>query len=159
MVVVDALNVSPCECAALGRSKILHCMEAERGEVGYASHHLAMPAGTESVCGISHDGHSTNRFLNISLRREECFLAVCDVEYAVVVARNTSQINRNNSFCLLVDCVSQFVIVHLKRVFLSVDQYQFCSYVADYACRCRVSIGGSDYFIVRTNTQHPQRHL
>ena len=49
----------PSDSTTFSRSKVLHCMERERTEIGNLSSHLTMPLATESMSAVSTNSYTT----------------------------------------------------------------------------------------------------
>ena len=134
-------------------------MERERREVGNCSHHLSLARSTKGMSSITADSNTSKHFLQVCLRSKDVFLAFHDAKQSVVVARNTSQVNRNNCLSIRSDSLLYSLIVHLKTILLYIHKHQLGTHMLHNRSTCSIGISRHNYLVALTNTQQSQRHL
>ena len=150
-LVINSVDVSPDNCSAFCCGKVLNSMEGKCSKVSDFAAHFSVTSCTKCMCCIRYDCNSSQSLLDFIVRwSEERFFLFDNLENSVIVTDNTSNINRNHCLCLFGNCCFQCIVVHLIAVFLTIDQYQFCSNMADNACRCGIGVRTGDNLIPRT---------
>ena len=152
-------NRSPGQTSALAGGKVLDRVEGKRREVGDVADHLPVPLGSEGVRGIRHHGDPAERLLNRACGTELPFRVFNDRIDPVVIAGHAAEVDRNDRFGLIGDRVCNRVVVHLKTVFLYVDDLQGRADVADDRSRGGIGIGRNDHLVPGTDPHRAERHL
>ena len=111
------------------------------------------------MSGITANGNTAKHFLQVSLRSEDVFLAFHDAKQPVVVARNTSQINRNDSLRFWRYSSLNSLIIHFKAIFLYINKNKRSPHVLHNRSTCCVSISRHNHLVTFTHTQQAQSHF
>ena len=134
-------------------------MEAETRKVSNRTDHSAVPFCTESMCIISQNCHPANGGLKFAFRAEKILLSRDDIENSVIIAGNSGKINRNNCLGVFGDRIFKGIVVHLKTIFLRINQNDFGTNVVDHRCRSGIGIRRRDDLISGAYAQQAQSHL
>ena len=97
--------------------------------------------------------------LQVSLRPEQILLPVHNFEQTIIVARNTSQIHRDDGLGILCDSSLHLVIIHLQAVRLNVHEHHLSANMIHDARTCSIGISRHDNLVASTNAQQTQSHL
>ena len=143
----------------LSSSEVLHSMERERREVGNCSHHLSLARSTKGMGSIAADSNTTKHLLQVGLRSKHLLLAFHDTIQSVVIARNTSQVNRNNCLGIRSDSLLYCLIVHLKAILLHIHKHQLGTNMLHNRSTCCIGIGRHNHLVALTNAQQSKSHL
>ena len=78
---------------------------------------------------------------------------------AVVIARNATEVDGDNSLRALGDCGLHGVVVHLVAAGSGIDHNGRCANVAYGAHRCGVAVRGHDDLVAFADAEQAQAHL
>ena len=111
------------------------------------------------MCGITANGNTSKHLLQVGLRSKHLLLAFHDTIQSVVVARNTSQINRNNRFSIRGDSLLYSLVVHFKTILLHINKHEFGTYMLHDRSTCCIGIGRHNHLVALTNAQQSKSYL
>ena len=98
-------------------------------------------------------------FLNFAIWFKQITLRLNDFENSIVIARNTTKINRNNCFGVLINGSLNSIVIHFETIRLAIDKHEFGTDVAHNRGACRVSISRNNYFVARSHIKKTKRHF
>ena len=157
--VVDAFARTPRERAALGRGEVLHGMERERREVGHRANRRTLVRRAVGMGSIGNHDATVERLLQALCGMIQVALGFHSRENAVVIARNATEVDGDNSLRALGDCGLHGVVVHLVAAGSDIDHNGRCANVAYGAHRCSVGVRRHDDFVAFANAEQAQAHL
>ena len=134
-------------------------MERERREISYCSHHLSLARCTKGMGSITTDSYTAYHLLQVCLRSKDILLAFHNTIQSVVVARDTSQVHRNNRLSIRSDGLLHSLIVHLQAILLHIDKDKRSPNMLHHRSTCRVGIGRHYHLVTFAYAQQPQRHF
>ena len=105
---------------------------------------------------ICNNNDSADFLLYFVIGFKDALLPFNDRKNTVIITRDTTKIHWNNHFCFFCDYFLQRIIVHLKRIFLTIHKYELCTHMTNNRCRGGICISSRDDFIAFTDSKNTQ---
>ena len=153
-VVIKPFAQVKANCTSFGRSDILDSMKRQHTNIYNSCNVIAFVFGTYGMCRIGKYHYSSELLLHTAFcnKHRLDMLTFDNVANFVIIARNTSQIYRNNGFGFWCDCLFYLVGIY-REIVVYIDHYRRCTCIHNSHCCCTISICRNYDFIAGLDTQ------
>ena len=108
---------------------------------------------------ISYDNDPPEGPLNVVGRPEQPFRSLDGLEYPVVVADHSAQVDRHHGLGPFSNGTGHLAVVHLIGAGSAVHHHRTRAHMAYRTCRSRICVGRDNDLVTRSHTDDAQRHL